>query len=232
MINQQVLERCKKLLNLAGSTNFEAEMRVALQKLDELMAEHEIDLNTVKEHGESILVELFEEEADQFSGTYPWLRMIAAAIQIYRGVDTIYYRRGNHMHLCFVSTSAQDASICVALYKNIVDAMHAGARKHRPDNLTRSSQWNWTRSYRIGFASGVHRLVNEVLESRKTVHETYSLAIIDKYALIKKTIDDTRTDLTRKKRRPVRSSSIGADAYDVGVEEGRKAPIHIGEIDA
>ena len=183
-IDPKILERIKKLLNLANGTNFEDEASTAMRMAQEYMTKHGVslsDLELAEELKEDIVKEYVTEE-DGFRSKNPerWALYLSMTVAVLCDCETYrYVRRTGTSNITFVGY-ASDVELAKVLFICFYVAIRAAA----VNNIREAGK------KRLSFMLGVslrllERARAEKAEAKKEPTGRYDIVVRSKQTSIK-----------------------------------------------
>jgi hypothetical protein len=206
MSEQKIIDRIRKLLNLANSAN-EHEAALAAAQATDLMLKHEIEEAQLADEGAEELGEVDKESIDETGSIVPWKGNIAAGLAQSMGCQMYYgrskYVRGQKQKRTYVIIGQESKRatikymynyLCAELIRLADIAFRQAILKHRAEEKEYRasglsmgpppSARSWKNAFRLGAASMIWTRLNaqrkETHRGAEAAGQTQALMVVAK----------------------------------------------------
>ena len=217
--NTAVIEKIKKLLALANSSN-EHEAALAAGHAQRLLAEHNLAMADIDAAHKP-------DKADKIETTVPktlpkWLRYLSAGVSTAFDCQTVHYPSTGKMVFIGVGADVEIASYTFSYLNRVVRNLCSSyMRHHVSDRIIGRNRELMKQSYLLGAASTI---TGRLREQKIQTPVTTGALVPVKEGLIKQAMSEIGNLRTVRSRK----SYINADAYGKGQADGRQVGIHKG----
>lgn len=217
--NNPIIEKIKKLLALANSSN-EHEAALAASHAQRLLSEHNLAMADIES---SVKPDKADTVEAQVSKTLPkWVRHLSAGVSTAFDCRSVHYPSTGKLTFIGVGADVQIAAYTFAYLNRTIRRLCSSYMKNQVSpTLANRHRELMRQSYYLGAVS----TVTTRLKVQKMQTPITSSALVPvKEGLIKRAMDEIGPTRTVRSRR----SYINADAYTKGQDDGRLVGIHKG----
>lgn len=217
--NTAVIEKIKKLLALANSSN-EHEAALAAGHAQRLLAEHNLAMADIDAAHKP-------DKADKIETTVPktlpkWLRHLSAGVSTAFDCQTVHYPATGKMVFIGVGADVEIASYTFSYLDRVVRKLCSSYMRHHVSaGIIGRNRELMKQSYLLGAASTI---TGRLREQKIQTPVTTGALVPVKEGLIKRAMSEIGNLRTVRSRK----SYINADAYGKGQADGRQVGIHNG----
>lgn len=202
MANDNVIDKVRKLLNLASAAGSEGEAQAASKQAQALLSKYRISMAEIESETDSddngAGADILRNEAAHVESggkIAAWKIALMSAICDVNGCKLLlnqhYAGFGNQGHgirrkkehsFLIIGTEA-DAGLCSAFYTSLRDTVESLAKSNKPAGLARGEGKNWATSFKVGCVYAINSRLREgaqeAREEAKALNQCQALAVVD-----------------------------------------------------
>lgn len=209
-MNQEVVDKIKKLLALSGSSN-ENEANTAFLKAQELLAKHKLSMQDVNTEEEKATV---ERTFIPVGSTSNWKIILAMVIADNFCCHGLIERYGKQGRMISFLGKEDDLLICTTAYKAAVKYVQDRVALMKKEKLFPDNK-NLMNSYGTGFCAGLQLQYREHLAQ----HQEYALVLV-KPKIVDDALDKMKENGVKAHGTKVKSDNLNHTAAMIGRVDG------------
>lgn len=216
MSGQDYKEKIRKLLALAESPN-EHEAKAALLKAKELMAEHKLteqDIKDVKKQE----VRKIQTGLTCSKRRSPWMVSLSAVIgenyccQAYR-----HHGWGEQTQQIGFVGLEEDIEICIEVFRYAVDCILAGEKNLKKELSGYDYSGSYIKKMRDSYGFGFVRGISAAYSKQKEENQEWALVMV-----MPKEVEEATSNFANRSFNPKAANDISGSAYNLGRMDGEK----------